>query len=81
MSRQTCLMISLLLKHSSRLRDPPGRVMLTPKSPRACEERGIDILRKEERNLRMDLERWMERGEERDKNADEKIRYSIGTGK
>lgn len=52
----------------------------------ACEERGIDVLGKDERNLRMDLEQWMERrrtlmGEESDQNADEKIRHSIRTGK
>lgn len=49
----------------------------------ACEERGIDILGKEERNLRRDLEQWMKRRwtEGRDENADEKIRHSIGSRK
>ena len=48
----------------------------------ACEERGIDVLEKEERNLRMDLEQWMERrAEGKREPADEKIRYSIGAGK
>lgn len=48
----------------------------------ACEERGIDILGKEERNLRRDLEQWMERrAEGKDKPTDEKLRHSTGTGK
>lgn len=52
----------------------------------ACEERGIDVLDKEERKLRRDLEQWMERrrtllAEERDKNAERPIKNSIGAGK
>lgn len=52
----------------------------------ACEERGIDVLRKEERILRRDLEQWMERrrtllAEEKDENADATIRNSIGAAK
>ena len=48
----------------------------------ACEERRIDVLEKEERNLRRDLEQWMERrAEVKREHADEKIRNSIGTGK
>ncbi|CAD6577021.1 MAG: hypothetical protein ASARMPRED_008098 [Alectoria sarmentosa] len=42
------------------------------------EERGIDILAKEEKNLRRDLEQWMERRAEK---TDERIRRSTGTGK
>ena len=52
----------------------------------ACEERGIDILGKEEGNLRRDLEQWMKRRnmllpEAKDANADVKIKDSIGIGK
>ena len=48
----------------------------------ACEERGIDILGKEERYLRRDLEQWMERrADGKHEPADEKIRHSIGIGK
>lgn len=52
----------------------------------ACEERGIDILGKEEGNLRRSLEQWMARrrtllAEAKDKSADEKTKHSIGIGK
>ena len=48
----------------------------------ACEERGINILGKEERNLRRDLEQWMERrAEGKREPADEKIRHSVAAGK
>lgn len=51
----------------------------------ACEERGIDILGKEERKLRRDLEQWMESRrtltEDTYENADERIGRSSGTGK
>ena len=48
----------------------------------ACEERGIDVLEKEERNLRRDLEQWMERrAEGKREPADEKIRHSVAAGK
>lgn len=51
----------------------------------ACEERGIDILGKEERKLRRDLEQWMEwrrtLTEESDENADERVGRLTGIGK
>lgn len=48
----------------------------------ACEERGIDILGKEESRLKTDLEQWMERrADGKHEPADEKIRHSIGAGK
>ena len=43
-----------------------GMKMLEKEEVRmACEERGIDVLGKEERNLRADLKRWMEQRKKR----------------
>ena len=45
--------------------------------------RGMDTLGKGEKNLRRDLEQWIEwrLAGERDENADEKIRNTIGSGR
>ena len=43
-----------------------GTKMLEKEEVRiACEERGIDVLGKEEGNLRADLKRWMEQRRKR----------------
>ncbi len=49
----------------------------------ACEERGIDVLGKEDGHLRRDLQRWLDRRRTlaTDSNADGKIEHSIGAGK